>query len=246
MEVYARDRFFTITGERLEGSPEDLREVPPEALAAALREAGLIKAKADPRPSPTAFTGEASEEAVVEWLLRDPERAALWRGEWRGRYPSQSEADLALAAHLMWRTGNDLALADRLFRQSGLYRKKWDERHAATGKTYGQMTLERAWAAQPYSPEPQAFGRLRPHAGDSSPSSHPLDGLTTRESVDGTHPRYRVRGGRLEAARVEGRGESRSVSYFPLGNFAAVIRREVALTDGVEAEHHLEVEGYLE
>ncbi|MGF5695125.1 hypothetical protein ACQE7U_28730, partial [Klebsiella pneumoniae] len=238
--------FFTITGERLEGSPEDLREVPPEALAAALREAGLIKAKADPRPSPTAFTGEASEEAVVEWLLRDPERAALWRGEWRGRYPSQSEADLALAAHLMWRTGNDLALADRLFRQSGLYRKKWDERHAATGKTYGQMTLERAWAAQPYSPEPQAFGRLRPHAGDSSPSSHPLDGLTTRESVDGTHPRYRVRGGRLEAARVEGRGESRSVSYFPLGNFAAVIRREVALTDGVEAEHHLEVEGYLE
>ena len=246
VEVYAGNRFFTFTGERLEGSPEDLREVPPEVLAAALREAGLLKAKEDPRPSPTAFTGEASEEAVVEWLLRDPERAALWRGEWRGRYPSQSEADLALAAHLMWRTGNDLALADRLFRQSGLYRKKWDERHAATGKTYGQMTLERAWAAQPYSPEPQAFGRLRPHAGGSSPSPHPLDGLTTRESVDGTHPRYRVRGGRLEAARVEGRGESRSVGYFPLGNFAAVIRREVALTDGVEAEHHLELEGYLE
>ncbi len=181
---------------------------------------------------------------MLDWLLKDPDRAALWRGEWQGRYPSQSEADMALAGHLMWRTGNDLALADRLFRRSGLFRKKWDEHRG--GKTYGQLTLERAWAAQPYSPEPRAFGRLRPHTGgEEAPFPHPLEGLASREALDG-HPRYRVRGGRLEAARVEGRAESRSVGYFPLGNFAAVIHREVSLTDGVEAEHHLELVGYLE
>ena len=33
---------------------------------------------------------------------------------------------------------------DRLFRQSGLYRPKWDEPHFAGGKTYGQATIEKA------------------------------------------------------------------------------------------------------
>ena len=33
---------------------------------------------------------------------------------------------------------------DRLFRQSGLYRKKWDEKHHADGSTYGEETLNKA------------------------------------------------------------------------------------------------------
>lgn len=33
---------------------------------------------------------------------------------------------------------------DRLFRQSGLMRPKWDERHSARGETYGQMTIAKA------------------------------------------------------------------------------------------------------
>jgi hypothetical protein len=33
---------------------------------------------------------------------------------------------------------------DRLFRQSGLYRPKWDERHFTDGRTYGRATIEQA------------------------------------------------------------------------------------------------------
>jgi len=33
---------------------------------------------------------------------------------------------------------------DRLFRQSGLLREKWDEVHFADGSTYGEKTIERA------------------------------------------------------------------------------------------------------
>ncbi len=83
---------------------------------------------------------------------------------------------------------------------------------------------------------------------EPQPYSHPLEGLASREEVEG-RPRYRVHAGRLEAARVEGRGETRSVGYYPLGNFAAVIRREVLLTDGVEGvepERLMELVGYLE
>jgi hypothetical protein len=35
---------------------------------------------------------------------------------------------------------------DRLFRQSGLMREKWDEVHFADGATYGERTIERAIA----------------------------------------------------------------------------------------------------
>lgn len=41
-------------------------------------------------------------------------------------------------------TGKNADSVDRLFRQSGLYRPKWDERHFGDGRTYGQATIESA------------------------------------------------------------------------------------------------------
>lgn len=51
---------------------------------------------------------------------------ALYRGEWQGSYPSQSEADLALNGQLLKITDGDKNLTDVLFRASGLYRNKWE------------------------------------------------------------------------------------------------------------------------
>jgi primase-polymerase (primpol)-like protein len=41
-------------------------------------------------------------------------------------------------------SGGDQRQMDRLFRQSGLLREKWDEVHFADGSTYGEKTIERA------------------------------------------------------------------------------------------------------
>ena len=76
----------------------------------------------------------------------------------------------------------------------------------------------------------------------ASPAS-PLEGLAGGGEVLPGYPRYLVRGGHTLAARVEGRGENRSVVYWPLANFAAVITREVAATDGAEEERFFELEG---
>jgi len=65
----------------------------------------------------------------------------LWSGDW-GDYPSHSEADLALCSHLAFWTGRDAERANRLFRASGLFRPKWDEKHGK--ETYGEMTIQRA------------------------------------------------------------------------------------------------------
>ena len=67
--------------------------------------------------------------------------AALWNGDFTG-YPSQSEADQALCHHLVFYTGRDSVRMDSLFRQSGLYRQKWDEKRRSDGHTYGQRMVQ--------------------------------------------------------------------------------------------------------
>ena len=114
----------------------------------------------------------------------------LWEGNWSGRYLSQSEADLALCGMLAFWTGPQSDRIDRLFRQSSLYRAKWDTPHHCDGRTYGQATVETAlsqradsdcfdwqrgvdWAAianlcDPTGPIAQEFRkhfRYRPHGG---------------------------------------------------------------------------------
>ena len=54
----------------------------------------------------------------------------LWSGDITG-YPSHSEADAALTSMLAFWCGGDAGQIDRLFRQSGLMREKWDELRGA-------------------------------------------------------------------------------------------------------------------
>jgi len=67
----------------------------------------------------------------------------LWAGD-TSDYASGSEADLALCSRLVFWTSGDSDRIDKLFRQSGLYRPKWEERHYSDGRTYGQATIEKA------------------------------------------------------------------------------------------------------
>lgn len=75
--------------------------------------------------------------------------AALWDGDLKHSAlehykEDHSAADLALCNGLAFWTGRDPDRMDRLFRRSGLMRDKWDTRHSSDGRTYGQMTIERA------------------------------------------------------------------------------------------------------
>jgi hypothetical protein len=153
VEMYDQARFFTVTGHRLPGSPTTI-EARQEALAALhLRVFGsptapVANGASPARPAPSAPT-PADDAALVERATRakNGERfRQLWRGEWSG-YPSQSEADLALCSMLVFWTDGDADCVDRLFRQSGLYREKWDARHFGDGTTYGQATIAKARAA---------------------------------------------------------------------------------------------------
>lgn len=81
---------------------------------------------------------------------------ALWEGD-VSAYPSQSEADLALASILAFWYGRDIKQMDRLFQSSGLMRDKWHR--VQSGSTYGLITLEKAIANTKETYDPSG-GRL--------------------------------------------------------------------------------------
>jgi primase-polymerase (primpol)-like protein len=83
--------------------------------------------------------GSKSGDTIQGLLNGD---SSLWSGR-DSRYPSQSEADMGLCFYLAFWTGGDPERMDRLFRDSGLYREKWDRRHYGNGATYGKVCIAR-------------------------------------------------------------------------------------------------------
>jgi putative DNA primase/helicase len=157
IECYDRQRYFTVTGHHLPGTPltiED-RQAALTALHRRIFETSSqhsrMQGLRNGTPGqPLAQLAKAPchlhDEALISRALAAKNGlrfAQLWSGDISG-YPSHSEADAALCAMLAFWCGPDPDRIDRLFRRSGLYRDKWDQRHYSDGHTYGQATIARA------------------------------------------------------------------------------------------------------
>mgnify|MGYP001604515528 FL=1 len=130
LEIYTKGRFFTVTGNRLENYPAELNECT-DALKTIF--------------SRFVDKGPADDILAIIAKSQDADKfQRLYSGQWQNDYPSQSEADLALGNKLAFWTGKDAGRMDSLFRQSGLMRPKWDEKHFGDGRTYGQSVIEKA------------------------------------------------------------------------------------------------------
>jgi putative DNA primase/helicase len=127
LEMYMDGRFLTITGCHLTETPATIESRDPQIVA--------LHAQVWPphAPSPPAEHGPhgqspaIGDDELIELALsaKNGEKfAKLWRGE-IDSYPSHSEADLALCNMLAFYT-QDAVQINRLFRESELYRIKWD------------------------------------------------------------------------------------------------------------------------
>jgi primase-polymerase (primpol)-like protein len=155
VEMYDEGRFFTMTGEQLPGTPDEVCERP-NALRT-VHQTYVAESPSEQSETTTAtqspdsereltFSADLDDEEVIEKgksAANGEKFTALWNGQ-TGRYESHSEADMALCCLLAFWTDGDPDQVDRLFRQSGLMRPKWDEVHYSNGATYGEKTVERA------------------------------------------------------------------------------------------------------
>ncbi len=189
LEIYIAgntSRFVTLTGNTL--TPGVDLEERGEQLAAVLEKYMARPAGSTPSVAPSGPAGEAGSPddlALIERAKRGrsgEKFTALWAGDLSG-YSSRSEADMALCNALAWWTNKDAARMDRLFRQSGLMREKWDRQQS--GSTYGAITIQNAvrTCAGGYDPQenrqresPQAWELPVPFAHIDTPD-FPVESL---------------------------------------------------------------------
>ena len=142
LEMYDSHRFVCLTGDLL-GTSTNLADA--HAVIGALNEHYIGK-----RPQLKLQVHQAQrfeDDRLIEIISRSRQGSkfdALMRGE-QHSYASHSSADFALVSILAFWT-QDKAQIDRIFRQSGLMREKWDRRTGAT--TYGERTIENALRMQ--------------------------------------------------------------------------------------------------
>jgi putative DNA primase/helicase len=140
LEVYDKERYFTITGAHLTGMPE-MVEPRQQELQQVLELTFGDDEPPEPRPAQPV---DLDDRDLLGRAMRAKNGAKferLWSGDTTG-YPSRSEADLALCSLLAFWTGRDRGRIDSMFRSSGLYREaKWGR------DDYRERTIETAIAA---------------------------------------------------------------------------------------------------
>jgi hypothetical protein len=133
VEIYSHGRYFTVTGKHLEGTPRTIENRQEQILALRRRVLGEPANTNGPQAARSVASGELPGHDLPDQEIVMKAAAAengekfrqLWAGETSG-YTSVSEADQALCSLLAFWTGPDSERIDALFRQSGLYRQKWE------------------------------------------------------------------------------------------------------------------------
>lgn len=145
VEMYSTGRYFILTGKLYNEQYREVKDCTEAIKVLHSKYLPAVTPKAEPRQP---ITPIEMEDAEIIDKARNCKSGylfnMLYQGNWQGVYSSQSEADLALCNQLAFWTQKNETQMDRIFRASGLYRKKWDENRG--GMTYGAITVAKACA----------------------------------------------------------------------------------------------------
>lgn len=117
---------------------------------------------------------DLSDEEVIRLVRRDPKGGILWNGGDPGGLgdSSPSGLDLALCCKIVFYGGRDPARVDRIFRESALYREKWER------EDYRERTIAAAieTVTQLYAPRAKAAKKAKAHAAKAGSGANATGG----------------------------------------------------------------------
>lgn len=145
LEVYTEGRFLTFTANKLPTASVELADRHEEIKY--IHSKYLAKPEAPKKERTITMPSFLAESEIIVKALNSKNGDQfndLHNGNWQAHYSSQSEADLGFCNMLAFWTGADGQVMDSLFRQSGLYRDKWDKKHFSNGLTYGESVIKKA------------------------------------------------------------------------------------------------------
>lgn len=155
VEMYQSGRYFIMTG-NIYGKEREIKDCTNSVKV--LHDKYLNSRPIVKHQNVEVTRLELSDEDILDKAMHASNGSyfgALYRGDWRGGYTSQSEADLAFCNGLAFWCQRDFTQIDRIFRSSGLMRSKWDEKRS--GATYGEKTINNSISSctDVYSPQLQ-------------------------------------------------------------------------------------------
>lgn len=145
IEMYDSGRFFTMTGKSI-GKYKDVTEVSKQVFKTIYDK--YLPDNTVQYPTTNNYQQNIhnlSEIDVINEIYKSKQAKLfddLMKGNYEPYYTSHSEADMALANILAFWCAKDYSQMDSIFRQSNLYRDKWDEKRK--NATYGEQTLFKA------------------------------------------------------------------------------------------------------
>ncbi|USY31717.1 phage/plasmid primase, P4 family [Bacillus velezensis] len=145
LEVYRHGRYFTFTGNSLDVGPvqersEEIKTIFDKYLTEK-EEAKSVSTRSQSASDMSNLSNKEIWERMFNSKngksIQDLFNGHLINGD-------HSSTDMALCNHLAFWTDKDTAKMDSMFRESDLFREKWDRQHSADGATYGEMTIAAA------------------------------------------------------------------------------------------------------
>jgi putative DNA primase/helicase len=143
IEMYDQKRFFTVTGQQIEGTPSELAH-PQELINRLYRETFGDRPSGEgvPEPGPGNDVPDHELRTLMFAARNGDAVCALWDGDTSRHGGDESRADMALMSHLAFWTAGDPKKMERMFSASALgEREKWMER-----TDYRERTINAALA----------------------------------------------------------------------------------------------------
>lgn len=156
IEIYDKARYFTVTGNTLKNTSCLIKDSTDKIVPlfnkyisncntnnSNIQDVSSVK-NLEINPSKNSILTKDDTNLINKILQsKSGEKfKKLFKGEWEGLYSSQSEADFAFCSDLAFWTKKSTNQMDRIFRNSKLFRPKWDVNRGGT--TYGQDTIRKA------------------------------------------------------------------------------------------------------